>query len=110
LVEAQAYYDSLLAGNYAYFVRSTYLPDTIPVSYREQLETNLKMFMARMSEEHRGIVAVSPLRFVCDTTATDGVGGSVSTAAAFLELAFGDSVKEEIVVPMINHKGVWLMR
>ena len=35
---AKEYYDSLLAGNYAYFVRGMYLADTIPDGYREELE------------------------------------------------------------------------
>lgn len=99
-----------MAGNYAYFVRFTYLPDTIPGSYREQLEANLRMFMARMSEEHRGIAAVSPLRCFHDSTGVNGGDGRAVAAEAFLELTFGDSIKEEIVVPMICHNDVWLMR
>ena len=32
------------------------------------------------------------------------------TADVFLLLTFGDSTSEQIVVPMIQHKGTWLMR
>lgn len=110
LLRAKECYDSLLAGNYGFFIRSTYLPDSIPPSYREQLETNLKMFMARMSDEHHGITAVSPLRCTHDTAKVQGGKESVYTANAFLELAFGDSAKEEIVVPMVLHNDSWLMR
>lgn len=110
LFAAKEYYDSLLAGNYAYFMRGTYLPDTIPPSYREQLETNLRMFMARQEAEHHGIKAVSALSCSHDTTTTKDGKGSICTANAFLELTYGDSIKEEIVVPMIQHEGRWLMR
>lgn len=110
LLSAKEYYDSLLAGNYEFFIRSTYLPDTIPPSYREQLETNLKMFMARQEAEHKGIKAVSAISCAHDTVKAKDGQGDIFTANAFLELAFGDSVKEEIVVPMILHNGHWLMR
>lgn len=110
LLCAKQCYDSLVAGNYAYFIRQTYLPDTIPVSYREQLETNLKMFMVRQKEEHGGITGVNTIRCVHDTIKANGNQGDTFTANAFLELTFGDSLKEEIVVPMILHGDAWLMR
>lgn len=110
LLKAEECYDSLVAGNYAYFVRATYMPDTIPPSYREQLETNMKMFMARQQEEHKGIVGVEPLRSQHDTIASAGGKADIHIANAFLMLTYGDSLKEEIVVPMIEHGGSWLMR
>lgn len=110
LLAAEECYDSLLAGNYAYFIRHTQMPDTIPSSYREQLETNLKMFMARQQEEHRGIKAVSAVRSVHDTIASRDENAVVHTADVFVELTFGDSLKEEIVVPMIEKNSAWLMR
>lgn len=110
LLTAKEYYDSLVAGNYSYFIRATYLPDTIPTSYREQLETNLKMFMARQETEHKGIKNVSAVSCTHDTIKTKDGQDGIHIASAFLELTFGDSLKEEIVVPMIEHKHVWLMR
>lgn len=110
LLAAEAYYDSLVAGNYAYFIRSTCLPDTIPAAYREQLETNLKMFMARQEAEHKGIKSIATVRCAHDTVKTMDGQGETQTADAFLELTFGDSLKEEIVVPMILHNNAWLMR
>lgn len=107
---AKGFYDSLVAGNHDYFIRSTYLPDTIPTSYREQLVANTRMFLSRMKEEHRGISAVSAVNSMHDTIISHGGRDTLYTADAFLELTFGDSLKEEIVVPMILHKGRWLMR
>lgn len=101
-IAAKEYYDALLAGKYDAFIRGTYLPDTIPSSYREQLETNAKMFMAIQKEEHNGINEVKVINCTHDTAR--------HTADVFLVLCFGDSLNEEVVVPMIEHKGRWLMR
>lgn len=107
---AKEYYDSLLAGNAAYFVRGMYLPDTIPDSYREQLEANARMFVARQDEEHHGIRDIRILNCVNDTILSADKRGSIHAANAFLILCFGDSLNEEIVVRMIEHKGRWLMK
>ncbi len=107
---AKEYYDSLFAKNYAYFVRGMYLPDTIPSGYREQLEANASMFVRRMNEEHHGVNDVRIMRFVNDTVASPGCKSVVRTSNVFLVLCLGDSLNEEVVVPMIHHKGRWLMR
>lgn len=107
---AKEYYDSLFARNYAYFVRGMYLPDTIPSGYREQLEANASMFVGRMNEEHHGVSDVRIMRFVNDTVASPGCKSVVRTSNVFLVLCLGDSLNEEVVVPMIHHKGRWLMR
>lgn len=107
---AKEYYDSLVAGNSSCFVRGMYLPDTVPDGYRGQLEDNAKMFMARMNDEHHGVQEVRAVSCANDTLTFDGGKTIVRTANAFLVLYFGDSLNEEIVVPMIEHKGRWLMR
>lgn len=107
---AKEYYDSLLAGDAAYFVCGMYLPDTIPDSYRAQLEANARMFVARMDEEHRGVKDVRVLNCVNDTLLSADGRGSIYVADAFLVLCFGDSLSEEVVVQMIEDKGRWLMR
>ena len=55
---AKGYYDQLLKGDYKAFVDGTYHPERIPDSYREQLETAAKMYMAQQQDEHRGIKSV----------------------------------------------------
>ncbi len=107
---AKGYYDTLFAKDYACFVRGMYLPDTIPPGYREQLEANASMFVGRMENEHRGVNGVKILRFVNDTVVSADKKSHVRISDVFLVLHFGDSLKEEIVVPMIFHKGRWLMR
>ena len=107
---AKEYYDSLFAKNYAYFVRGMYLSDTIPSGYREQLEANASMFVGRMEREHHGVSDVRIMRFVNDTIASPDNKSSVRTSNVFLVLCLGDSLNEEVVVPMIHHKGRWVMR
>ena len=107
---AKEYYDSLFAKNYAYFVRGMYLPDTIPDGYREQLEANASMFVGRMAEEHRGVSRVRILRFANDTVVSPDKRSHVRVSDVFLVLSLGDSLNEEVVVPMIFHQGRWLMR
>ncbi len=107
---AKEYYDSLFAKNYAYFVRGMYLPDTIPDGYREQLEANASMFVGRMAGEHRGVSRVRILRFANDTVVSPDKRSHVRVSDVFLVLSLGDSLNEEVVVPMIFHQGRWLMR
>lgn len=96
LQTAKTYYEQLVAGDYASFVAGTYRPDSITSAYREELETNAKMFVATAKERHRDIDSISAIRISGDT--------------AFLKVCFSDSIKEEIVVPMINNNGVWMMK
>ena len=107
---AKEYYDSLFAGNYACFVRGMYLPDTIPGNYREQLEANASMYVGRMEEEHRGVSGVNIIRFANDTIVSADKKSHVRTSDVYLMFHLGDSLKEEVVVQMIQHKGRWLMR
>lgn len=77
-------------------------PDSIPAGYREQLETNAKMFVYQQKEEHQGISNVKIADAKADT--------AHHTAMAFLVLDYGDKTSEEIVVPMIEVKGKWKMQ
>lgn len=107
---AKSYYDSLMAGNSRAFVRGMYLPDTIPGSYRSQLEANARMFMARMDDEHKGIHAVAVQNCVNDTIYSPDQKTATRAATAYLIMHFGDSLKEEIAVRMVEHEGRWLMK
>lgn len=109
-VAAKDLYESLLSGDPASFVRGMYLPDSIPDNYREQLESNMKMFLARMNEEHKGIKKVKILNYVNDTIVSEDKKESRYVSDVFLLLNFGDSLNEEIVVRMVEHKGRWLMK
>lgn len=99
---AKAYYDSLVQGRYAEYVDGFSNADSLPQSYRDQLVVNAKQFAAQQQSDHGGIADV---RIVASRT--DSINGRTDV---FLLLCFGDSTKEEVVVPMVEHGGVWKMK
>ena len=99
---AKVYYDYLIPGNYEAYVDGFYRPDSIPGSYREQLIVNAKQYVGQIKDDHGGLAAVHAVSAKTDTARHVG--------RAFLMLCFGDSTKEEIVVPMVLHGGNWYMK
>ena len=99
---AKGYYDSLIAGGYAYFSYGFNGADSLPPHYREQLVVNSKQYVFGQIKEHNG---VKDVRIV--TAKTDSV---TKVTNVFLLLCFADSVNEEIVVPMLEVNGVWKMK
>ena len=100
-VEKQ-YYQYLLDGKYEEFVDGHYQPDSIPGVYREQLITNAKMFVGLQKEVHQGMVKVDVAKASADT--------ANHVANVFLNIAYGDSTTEEVVVPMVLVDGNWMMK
>ena len=99
---AKACYDHLIAGRYDEFVAATAWTDSLPAAYREQLVVNARQFVALQKSDHKGISSVEVLR-----AKTDSLSGQT---CVFLMMCFGDSTREEIVVPMVEHNGRWMMR
>lgn len=101
-IAAKGYYDLLLEGKYEEYVAGTYRTDSIPDSYHKQLILNAKMFIEQQQEEHRGIKQVNILSAKADT--------AHHVANVFLSVVYGDSLKEQVVVPMVQVDGQWKMR
>lgn len=99
---AKVYYEQLLNGDYGSFVDGRYQPNSIPESYRQQLIANAKMYVDQQEKEHKGIKGVAVADATADTTK--------HVANAFLTFTYGDSTKEDVVVPMVESGGVWYMR
>lgn len=99
---AKTCYDHLLRGDYDCFVDCRYQPHRLPAAYREQLVANAKMFVGQQQKEHGGLKTVAVADAVADT--------AHHVANAYLTFTYGDSTREEVVVPMVEHKGVWYMR
>ena len=99
---AKEYDDLLLQEKYDSFVMGYNRPCHLPQSYHEQLLLNIKMFVEQQKKEHRGIVNVGILNVKADT--------SRHVSEVFLQMIYGDSTKEQILVPMVNVNGVWKMR
>ena len=106
---AKGYYDHLIHGEYEQFYEGMdqrTLPDGTTLSdeavYRSQMLDNLRQFMARQAQEHRGILEVRVSNATTDTVQ--------QLTNVFLVLCFADSTNEEIVVPMVERQGAWRMK
>ena len=99
---AKQYYDYLLEGKYEAFVDGKFRPESIPGSYRDQLIMNMKMFIGQQEREHRGIKETRVVNAEADTAR--------HKANVFLVFCYGDSTVEEVLVPMVESKGIWYLR
>ncbi len=101
-IAAKGYYDMLLEGRYDEFVDGQNMPHRIPEGYRQQLVLNAKMFVEQQKNEHRGMKAFQILDAKADT--------AHHIADVYLSVTYGDSTKEQIVVPMVEVEKKWKMR
>lgn len=101
-IAAKGYYDMLLEGRYDEFVEGQNMPHRIPEGYRQQLVLNAKMFVEQQKNEHRGMKAFQILDAKADT--------AHHIADVYLSITYGDSTKEQIVVPMVEVEKKWKMR
>ena len=90
---AKGYYEHLIHGEYELSGEE---------SYRSQMLDNLRQFMARQEQEHRGVLEVRVSNATTDTVQ--------QLTNVFLVLCFGDSTNEEVVVPMVERHGAWRMK
>ena len=101
-IAAKGYYDLLLEGKYKEFVDGYNQPYRLPNGYQDQLLMNAKMFVEQQQDEHKGMVKVNVLNAKADR--------AHHVADVFLQVVYGDSTKEQIVVPMVEVKDAWKMR
>lgn len=101
-VAAKGYYDMLLEGKFQEFVDGYNQPNRLPENYQKQLLLNAQMFVEQQQEVHKGMSKVNVLNAKADT--------AHHVADVFLQMVYGDSTKEQIVVPMVEVKGEWKMR
>ena len=84
------------------FVNGRVGSDSLPQSYREQLTTACKQFMAQQRVAHGGIASFQVSNVRVDSTQ--------NLVQVFLVLQYGDATQEEIVVPMVMYDGEWKMK
>ena len=101
-IAAKGYYTHLVNGEYEAFLEGKDGADSLPDGYREQLLTSYRQFMAQQNRDHHGILDIRVSNAVTDT--------ALQYTNVFLVLCFGDSVNEEIVVPMVERNGSWRMK
>lgn len=99
---AKGYYTHLVQGEYEQFVEGRFMADSLPADYRSQLIDGYKQFVAQQLEARKGIQEVSVSRAY-----TDSLAGYTNV---LLMLCYGDSTTEEVVVPMVERNGRWMMK
>lgn len=99
---AKGYYTHLVKGEYEQFMEGRFMADSLPADYRSQLIEGYKQFVAQQVEARKGIHEVSVSRAY-----TDSLAGYTNV---LLLLCYGDSTTEEIVVPMVERDGRWMMK
>ena len=102
---AKGYYEHLIRGEYEQFLEGKALMPLDSIGTIDRMEehaTNLRQFMAQQESAHHGIREVRISNAKTDTT--------VHVTNVFLVLCFGDSINEEIVVPMVEQEGRWRMK
>ena len=99
---AKGYYQHLVQGEYEQFVEGRFMADSLPADYRSQLIEGYKQFVAQQLEARKGIQEVSVSRAY-----TDSLAGYTHV---LLMLCYGDSTTEEVVVPMVERNGRWMMK
>ena len=99
---AKGYYTHLVKGEYEQFVEGRFMADSLPADYRSQLIEGYKQFVAQQLEARNGIQEVSVSRAY-----TDSLAGYTNV---LLMLCYGDSTTEEVVVPMVERDGRWMMK
>lgn len=102
---AKGYYEHLMRGEYRQFLEGKYFVplDTIgTIDRMEEHEVNLRQFMAQQEKEHHGIREVRISNVKTDTVQR--------VTNVFLVLCYGDSINEEVVVPMVEREGKWRMK
>ena len=102
---AKGYYEHLMRGEYRQFLEGKYFQalDAVgTIDRMEEHEVNLRQFMAQQEREHHGIREVRISNAQTDTVQ--------KVTNVFLVLCYGDSINEEIVVPMVEREGKWRMK
>jgi len=103
---AKGYYEHLIHGEYELFLQGKDgLQDScVQYDYLLQLIDNCHQFVRQQEKDRRGIEEV---RVVKATTEPDSL---LRCTNVFMMLCFGDSTNEEVVVPMVQRDGRWLMK
>ena len=98
---AKGYYTHLVQGEYEQFVEGRFMADSLPADYRTQLIDGYHQFMAQQ-KARGGITEVRVSRAYTDSTQ--------QYTSVMLMLCYGDSTTEEVIVPMVERNGRWMMK
>ena len=99
---AKGYYQHLIEGDYEQFLAGRFEADSLPDDYRSQLIDGYQQFIAQQQKARGGINEVRISRAFTDSTQ--------QYTSVLLMLCYGDSTTEEVVVPMVERDGRWMMK
>ena len=99
---AKGYYQHLIEGDFDHFLEGRVMADSLPDDYRSQLIDGYSQFLAQQVQARGGIKEVRVSRAFTDSTQ--------QYTSVLLMLYYGDSTTEEVVVPMVEHDGRWMMK
>ena len=100
--EVMEYYELYRSGNYAEYVKAMQSCDDKPADFCKQMADALKQHAARIKEEKGGTVSAEFLR--------SELHAEHSAADAYLSVTYGDSTKEEIVLPLVFWQDKWRLK
>ena len=98
----RSYYEALYDGQYEIFLNGRVNADEMPESYRQAMLTNLKQHVRQVESCHHGVKDIEISHTQMDTT--------LHMMQVFLLVSYGDTTKEEIVVPMVEIDGEWKLK
>ena len=99
---AKGYYQHLIEGDFDHFLEGRVMADSLPDDYRSQLIDGYSQFQAQQVKARGGINEVRISRAFTDSTQ--------QYTSVLLMLCYGDSTSEEVIVPMVEHDGRWMMK
>jgi len=99
---AKGYYQHLVEGDFEHFLEGRVMADSLPDDYRLQLIDGYSQFLAQQVNARGGINEVRISRAYTDSTQ--------QYTSVLLMLCYADSTTEEVVVPMVEHNGRWMMK
>ena len=99
---AKGYYQHLVEGDFEHFLEGRVMADSLPDDYRSQLIDGYSQFLAQQVNARGGINEVRISRAYTDSTQ--------QYTSVLLMLCYGDSTSEEVIVPMVEHNGRWMMK
>lgn len=99
---AKGYYQHLIESDFDHFLEGRVMTDSLPDDYRSQLIDGYSQFLAQQVKARGGINEVRISRAFTDSTQ--------QYTSVLLMLCYGDSTSEEVVVPMVEHDGRWMMK
>ena len=100
--EVMAYYELYRSGNYADYVKAMQSCDDKPADFCKQMADALKQHAARIKAEKGGAVGAEFLR--------TELHAEHSAADAYLSVTYGDSTKEEIILPLVFWQDKWRLK